>query len=113
MCDERGGAPDDVRVAQDPAVSQPGCRHEAGARPGFRDGNAVPPRNLGVIAIVDEQQGHRRPGNEPRHGDILLSKADIGKARRLLGYEPTLRLMDGLEQTMDWYMKNLARVEPV
>ena len=26
---------------------------------------------------------------EPRRGDILLSRADIGKARRLLGYEPT------------------------
>jgi UDP-N-acetylglucosamine 4-epimerase len=44
---------------------------------------------------------------EPRRGDILLSKADIGKARRLLGYEPTLRLRDGLESTMDWYVANL------
>jgi UDP-N-acetylglucosamine/UDP-N-acetylgalactosamine 4-epimerase len=48
---------------------------------------------------------------EPRRGDVLLSKADIGKARRLLGYEPLVRVMDGLESTMDWYVANLARVE--
>ena len=45
---------------------------------------------------------------EPRRGDMLLSKADIGRARRLLGYEPTVRLMDGLENTMDWYLANLS-----
>jgi UDP-N-acetylglucosamine 4-epimerase len=45
---------------------------------------------------------------EPRRGDILLSRADIGKARRLLGYEPTVRILDGLESTMDWYIAHLA-----
>jgi UDP-N-acetylglucosamine/UDP-N-acetylgalactosamine 4-epimerase len=45
---------------------------------------------------------------DPRRGDIQLSRADIGKARRLLGYEPTMRIMDGLESTMDWYVQNLA-----
>ena len=45
---------------------------------------------------------------EPRRGDILLSRADIGRAQRLLGYEPTMRIMDGLERTMDWYIAQLA-----
>jgi UDP-N-acetylglucosamine 4-epimerase len=48
---------------------------------------------------------------EPRRGDMHLSKADIGKAQRLLGYEPTVRLMDGLESTMDWYVENLSPAE--
>jgi len=48
---------------------------------------------------------------EPRRGDVLLSKADIGKSQRLLGYEPLVRIMDGLESTMDWYIANLAPVE--
>jgi len=48
---------------------------------------------------------------EPRRGDILLSRADIGKAQRLLGYEPTMRIMDGLESTMDWYVASLAQRE--
>jgi UDP-N-acetylglucosamine 4-epimerase len=45
---------------------------------------------------------------EPRRGDIKLSRAEIGKAHRLLGYEPTVRLVDGLERTMDWYVATLA-----
>jgi UDP-N-acetylglucosamine 4-epimerase len=48
---------------------------------------------------------------EPRRGDMKLSKADIGKAQRLLGYAPTVKLMDGLEQTMDWYIANLSQPE--
>ena len=48
---------------------------------------------------------------EPRRGDMKLSKADIGKAQRLLGYQPTVKLMDGLEQTMDWYIANLSQAQ--
>jgi len=49
---------------------------------------------------------------EPRRGDVQLSRADIGKAQRLLGYEPTVRILDGLESTMDWYVANLSPAEP-
>jgi UDP-N-acetylglucosamine 4-epimerase len=48
---------------------------------------------------------------EPRRGDMLLSRADIGRSRRLLGYQPTKGVMDGLESTMDWYVANVAPVE--
>ena len=44
----------------------------------------------------------------PRRGDMLLSRADIGKAARLLGYRPVFDLRSGLAQTIDWYIKNLA-----
>jgi UDP-N-acetylglucosamine 4-epimerase len=43
----------------------------------------------------------------PRRGDMLLSRADIGKAARLLGYRPAFDLRSGLAQTIDWYMENL------
>ena len=49
---------------------------------------------------------------EERRGDIKYSKADIGKAKRLLGYQPSFRIMEGLERTIDWYVANLAPVEP-
>jgi UDP-N-acetylglucosamine 4-epimerase len=39
----------------------------------------------------------------PRQGDIRRSLADIGKARRLLGYEPTHRVAAGLEAALGWY----------
>jgi len=48
----------------------------------------------------------------PRRGDLQFSKADIGKAQRLLGYAPTVRILDGLEATMDWYVANLAAAAP-
>jgi UDP-N-acetylglucosamine 4-epimerase len=57
--------------------------------------------------LKDVRAVHRAP----RRGDIQLSRADIGRARRQLGYEPTVLLMDGLEQTMDWYIANLSQPE--
>jgi len=44
---------------------------------------------------------------ETRRGDIKFSLADIGKAKRLLGYAPQWRVRDGLEKTVDWYIANL------
>ncbi len=39
----------------------------------------------------------------PRAGDVRDSQADIGKARRLLGYEPSVSFEQGLENTVAWY----------
>ena len=69
-----------------------------------------------LFDIIRALLGRRQPQlqgvcpvhREPRRGDILLSRADIRKAQRLLGYEPTVRIMDGLESTMDWYIAQLA-----
>jgi UDP-N-acetylglucosamine 4-epimerase len=43
-----------------------------------------------------------------RNGDIRHSQADISKAARLLGFQPTHRINDGLREAMDWYKRNLA-----
>ena len=40
---------------------------------------------------------------DPRQGDVRDSQADVEKARRLLGYEPTVSFEDGLKRTIDWY----------
>ena len=68
-----------------------------------------------IRAVLAKRMPHlrnvRAVHREPRRGDMLLSKADIGKARRLLGYEPSVLLMDGLENTMDWYIENLSQPE--
>ncbi len=39
-----------------------------------------------------------------RSGDVLHSQADITKAATLLGYAPTHRVREGLEQAMGWYV---------
>ena len=46
-----------------------------------------------------------------RSGDIRHSQADIGKARRLLGYEPVHDVRLGLEEALPWYEARLQRTE--
>ena len=43
-----------------------------------------------------------------RPGDIRHSLADIGKAKKLLGYEPSHSVRRGLDEAITWYMGNLS-----
>jgi UDP-N-acetylglucosamine 4-epimerase len=43
-----------------------------------------------------------------RAGDVMHSLADISKARRLLGYEPTHSIERGLDESLDWYERSLG-----
>ena len=45
----------------------------------------------------------------PREGDIRDSQADISKARRILGYEPSVGFEEGLERTYAWYQQQHAK----
>jgi UDP-N-acetylglucosamine 4-epimerase len=42
-----------------------------------------------------------------RAGDVRYSFADISKARRLLGFEPSHDVASGLAAALDWYRENL------
>jgi UDP-N-acetylglucosamine 4-epimerase len=42
-----------------------------------------------------------------RPGDVRHSQADICKAARLLGYEPTHTVQTGLNTALEWYRQNL------
>ncbi len=49
-----------------------------------------------------------RPDYGPaRAGDVMHSLANIEKARRLLGYEPTHSIEQGLDESLNWYERNL------
>lgn len=39
-----------------------------------------------------------------REGDVRHSEADVGKAKRLLGYEPTHDIAAGLAEALPWYL---------
>jgi len=54
------------------------------------------------IASLEPVHGPFRPG------DVLHSLADIGRARSLLGYEPTVTIERGLDESLDWYERHLA-----
>jgi UDP-N-acetylglucosamine 4-epimerase len=56
------------------------------------------------VAEVAPVHGDFRPG------DVRHSRADIGKARRLLGYEPTHRLGEGIDAAIPWYLAQFGAV---
>ena len=46
-----------------------------------------------------------RPIHRPfQPGEVRHSRADIGKARRLLGYAPTHKIETGLDEALSWYV---------
>ena len=47
-----------------------------------------------------------------RRGDVLHSEADISKARSLLGYAPTHRIAEGVEEALPWYLRRTAAAAP-
>lgn len=44
-----------------------------------------------------------------RAGDVRHSQADISKAQRLLGYQPTHTILQGLQTAMPWYLEFCAK----
>jgi UDP-glucuronate 4-epimerase len=54
-------------------------------------------RALGRRAIIDHQP--------LQPGDVPLTYADVGKARRLLGYEPQTNIEAGIDRFVDWFKK--------
>jgi UDP-N-acetylglucosamine 4-epimerase len=44
-----------------------------------------------------------------REGDVAHSQADIGRARRELGYVPAFRINAGLKLAMPWYLNRFGR----
>ncbi len=69
-----------------------------------------------LYTMVRERVVKVRPeagDNEPiyrhfRAGDVRHSLADIGKARRLLGYEPAYTVQDGLKEAAEWYIQRFC-----
>ncbi len=39
-------------------------------------------------------------------GDVPLTLADISKARRMIGYNPSTSISEGIEKFVDWFLKN-------
>ena len=66
-----------------------------------------------VLALTKPELGCLKPGyREFRPGDVRHSQADIAKARRLLRYEPTHRLEEGIRVAMPWYVSHFSRSSP-
>ena len=60
-----------------------------------------------LIAAIENALGKKAKINRlpEQPGDMPLTCADISKARKLLGYNPTTRLRDGLPRFIDWFLR--------
>ncbi len=61
-----------------------------------------------LYAMVQRATGVEREAlyKESRTGDIRDSQADISHARKLLGFEPSVAVEDGLRRTVEWQRSN-------
>ena len=60
-----------------------------------------------LIAAIENALGKKAKINRlpEQPGDVPLTCADNSKARKLLGYNPTTRLRDGLPRFIDWFLR--------
>jgi UDP-glucose 4-epimerase len=60
---------------------------------------------MDTVEAIEKSLGHtvKRDHVESRAGDVKHTLADIGKARRLLGYEPQIAFAEGMERTVAWF----------
>jgi UDP-glucuronate 4-epimerase len=67
-------------------------------------GNNVPVKLNEFISAIEEVTGRKANIVEKpmQPGDVLVTAADITKARRLLNYSPTTKLQEGLRAMYEW-----------
>lgn len=65
---------------------------------------------LKLFDILSSQtQSDLKPVHDAeRKGDVKHSRADISKARELLGYEPVVSVEEGLKRTWEWFTQQEA-----
>jgi UDP-N-acetylglucosamine 4-epimerase len=65
------------------------------------------------VARIRPDSASREPTRRDfRAGDVRHSLADIGQARRLLGYSPTSSVAQGLDEASAWYAASQPRGAP-
>ncbi len=66
---------------------------------------------LGLAGYEAELASHEPVYEAFRPGDIRRSVADIAKARRRLGFEPSLTVAEGLGEALEWYVAQARETE--
>ncbi len=64
-----------------------------------------------LITAIEVALGKKAKINQlpEQPGDVPITCADISKARKLLGYNPTTPLREGLPRFVDWFMRTQSR----
>lgn len=72
----------------------------------FNLGNNKPEETLYLVKLLEEKIGKKaRIENPPApKGDVLITYADISKAKEKLGFYPEVSLEEGIERFVDWFL---------
>jgi UDP-N-acetylglucosamine/UDP-N-acetylgalactosamine 4-epimerase len=62
----------------------------------------------GIASRTEALEKQRPIYRDFRPGDVVHSQADISKAKELLGYDPRYKISDGMDEVIDWYIRNLS-----
>ena len=73
-------------------------------------GNDRPATLLDLVGVIEKSTGKaaRLVHRDAVAADVPKTWANIDKARRLLGWKPSVSLSTGIERTVQWYLANRA-----
>jgi UDP-glucuronate 4-epimerase len=94
---------DDVIQGTMAALEYDGPRYEV-----FNLGESETIQLKELISAIENSLGKKAKVNQlpEQPGDMPLTCADISKARKLLGYNPTTKFSQGLPKFIDWFLKS-------
>ncbi|MCK4326946.1 MAG: GDP-mannose 4,6-dehydratase [Candidatus Diapherotrites archaeon] len=74
-------------------------------------GNSRPVALDDFIAVVEETVGKKAVVEElpMQPGDVDVTCADVSKAKRVLGWEPTTNIRDGMHKFFEWYKEEVVQ----
>jgi dTDP-glucose 4,6-dehydratase len=99
---------EDVVAANLLAMKKPGISGEA-----FNIGSHSEARVIDCLNGIRKILGVKKVKvvhTPKRAGDVRRTFADISKAKRLLGYRPSVSFVKGLRKTVTWFLKNPDRL---
>ena len=62
-------------------------------------------KNLGKKATIDYKPFHR--------ADMMTTWADISRAKKILDWQPSVTLEEGIAQCVDWYKDNYSWIKNI
>ena len=78
-------------------------------------GNSHPHSLIELLSLIERSLGKRAVIKrlDFQKADMKATWADIGKAKRLLGWTPEVSLEEGIRRTVDWYLANKGWVKDI
>lgn len=94
---------DDIIQGVRASIDYTGSMHEV-----FNLGESQTVELKELIALIEENVGKRAlvDHQSMQPGDVPITFADISKSKKLLGYNPRTRVVDGIPKFVEWFTKN-------